>query len=90
MRRRLASSILSALVNCFYCLSVWVSALFVFILNHTWKGRLLLWPALSAGAIIIGRTLHLEILASEPIYREDQEAPPVLRQEQGRESIRNF
>jgi hypothetical protein len=59
-------------------------------LNDTWKGRLLLWPALSAGAIIIERTLHLEILESEPIYHEDQEATHVLRQEQGRESIRNF
>src|SRR6266567_599878 len=48
MRRRFAGSVFGDLVNCFYCLSVWVSVPFAFVLNDTWKGRLLLWPALSA------------------------------------------
>ena len=86
-RRRFAGSVFSDLVNCFYCLSVWVSVPFAFLLNGTWKGRLLLWPALSAGAIIIERTLHSGTFASEPIYYEDQEEPHVLRQEQDGESI---
>jgi hypothetical protein len=87
MRRRLAGSIFGGLVNCFYCLSVWVSLPFAFFLDGTWKGRLLLWPALSAGAILIERTLHRETFAPEPIYYEDQEAPHVLRQKQDSKSV---
>jgi hypothetical protein len=87
MRRRFARSVFGDLVNCFYCLSVWVSVPFAFFLNGTWKGRLLLWPALSAGAIIIERTLHRETFTSTAIYYEDQDEPHVLRQEQDGESI---
>ena len=47
----------------------------------------LLWPALSAGAIIIERTVHRESYAPTPIYYEDQEETHVLRQEQDRQSI---
>ena len=87
IRRRFAGTVFGDLVNCFYCLSVWVSAPFAFVLNDTWKGRLLLWPALSAGAIIIERTVHRETYAPMPVYYEDQEEDHVLRQEPDRESI---
>jgi hypothetical protein len=87
IRRRFAGTVLGSLVNCFYCLSVWVAAPFAFALNDTWKGRLLLWPALSAGAIIIERTVHRESYPPMPAYNEDQEESHVLRQEQNRQSI---
>jgi hypothetical protein len=87
MRRRIAGSFFGELVNCFYCLSVWVAVPFAFFLDDTWKGRLLLWPALSAGAIIIERMLHRETFAPEPIYYEDQETSNVLRHEQDNESV---
>jgi hypothetical protein len=89
MRRHFAGKFFAGLQNCFYCLSVWVSIPFAFFLNSAWKGRLLLWPALSAGAIIIERTLHPEIFAPMPNYYEDQEEPHVLRQKQNSESIRH-
>ncbi len=41
------------LLDCFYCLSLWVSVPFAFVLGATWLERLLLWPALSGGAILI-------------------------------------
>src|SRR5262245_33317125 len=40
-------------LDCFYCLSLWVSLPFAVILGTTWLERVLLWPALSAGAILI-------------------------------------
>ena len=87
IRRLLAATVFGDLVNCFYCLSVWVAAPFAFALNNTWKERLLLWPALSAAAIILERTVHRESFTPMPIYQEDQEETNVLRQEQNRPSI---
>ena len=104
MRRHIAGTIFGDLFNCFYCISIWVAAPFAFLLcgtgnDATWKGRLLLWPALSAGAIIIERTLHRETFAPEPIYYEDsqdhqdhqdqenQETPHVLRPNLDHQSI---
>lgn len=43
------------LLDCFYCLSVWIAAPFAYLLGQGWEERLLLWPALSAGAIVIER-----------------------------------
>jgi len=59
-------------IDCFYCLSLWVAIPFVFMVTPSgggWLERLLLWPALSAGSILlerltVGRSEHVE-------YRED-------------------
>jgi hypothetical protein len=87
MRRRWTGSMFHSLINCFYCLSFWISAPFAFFMDGAWQGRVLLWPALSAGAILIERVLHRETFASDPVYYEDQEESHVLRQEQDRESV---
>ena len=42
--------------GCFYCLSVWVSLPFAMALGESTAEKLLLWPALSAGAILLERT----------------------------------
>jgi hypothetical protein len=43
----------SELFGCFYCMSLWVAAPCVLLFRAGWKERLLLWPALSAGAIVL-------------------------------------
>jgi len=43
------------LLDCFYCLSLWVSAPFAFILSNDWAHRLMLWFAISGGACILER-----------------------------------
>jgi hypothetical protein len=53
LRKTVRRGISIKLFDCFYCLSLWVSAPFAFVLGATWLGRTLLWPALSGGAIII-------------------------------------
>jgi hypothetical protein len=61
LRRRLDGSFWAGLLDCFYCLSVWVSAPFAFWAGANLKERVLLWPALSAAAILIERaTARLE------------------------------
>lgn len=66
------------LLSCFYCLSLWIAAPLAVLLGSGWKHRLLLWPALSAGAILLERaTLGSEPAA--PIILHDTEDPDVLR-----------
>jgi hypothetical protein len=43
------------LMDCFYCLSLWIAPPFALLCGEGWTERLLLWPALSAGAILIER-----------------------------------
>ncbi len=46
---------LSGATDCFYCLSLWVSAPFAMMLGSRWEDRLILWLALSGGAILADR-----------------------------------
>jgi hypothetical protein len=55
LRRRAGTGVWGSLLDCFYCLSLWIAAPFAVILGTGWKERLLLWPALSAGAILLDR-----------------------------------
>ena len=66
------------LLDCFYCLSVWIAVPFVFAIGEGWKERILVWPALSAGAILLER---LFTGAAQAAYHEDEENPNVLLRE---------
>src|SRR5258708_4184096 len=90
MRQGLARWLGSELASCLYCLSVWIAAPFAFFLGESWKQRLLLWPALSAGSIIVERCVNRETplpLYYEDRAQQDQENHHVLRQEPKNPSI---
>jgi hypothetical protein len=75
-----------SLLDCFYCLSVWMAAPFAYWLGDSWKERLLLWPALSAGAILAER-LTAEARDRKPppaVYYEEPEDPDGLLRQQER------
>ncbi len=55
LRRLAGTGFWGGLLDCFYCLSLWVAAPLVFVLAENGMERLLLWPALSAAAIILER-----------------------------------
>jgi hypothetical protein len=70
------------LLDCFYCLTLWV-ALPAAVLNaQGWKHCLVLWPALSGGAIILERISSKNESEVPVIYTEDKEDENVLRQRQ--------
>jgi hypothetical protein len=54
-RRLFGNGMLGALLDCFYCLSLWVSIPFAWWIGEDLKERLLLWLALSAAAILLER-----------------------------------
>src|SRR5262252_2969649 len=46
---------LGALLDCFYCLSLWIALPLAIGIGTGWMERVLLWPAFSAGAILLER-----------------------------------
>src|SRR5215468_1500301 len=55
LRVHLGPGFFGNLLDCFYCLSLWVAAPLAWLLGHTWLERVLLVLALSAGAILLER-----------------------------------
>ncbi len=86
LRQRAGTTMWGRLLDCFYCLSLWVALVPALLLGGSWPERLLLWPALSAGAILIQRLTHPEELDIEPLFYEQSPEPGgtdhgLLRQE---------
>ena len=63
VRRLAGAGFWGRLLDCFYCLSLWIAAPLAVLLGSGWAERLLLWPALSAGAILIERVTSREGLS---------------------------
>jgi hypothetical protein len=63
------------MLECFYCLSVWVAPPFAAAIGVDWKARLLLWPALSGAAILLERaTTRARQSAAAAEWYEEPEA----------------
>ncbi len=71
LRRSAGSGFWGALLDCFYCLSLWVAAPFAVLLGADWRERLLLWLALSGAACLLERaTGHREMPVEPAPYFE--------------------
>ena len=55
LRRWAGESFFGKLLDCFYCLSVWIAAPLGCLIGQSWFERVLLWLSLSAGAILLER-----------------------------------
>ena len=67
LRRLAGSSFLGQLLDCFYCLSLWIAAPLGWMLGTTWWERGLLWLSLSGGAILLER-----------VTERNQKPPPAI------------
>lgn len=86
-RRLVGAGLLGNLLDCFYCLSLWLAVPFAYLIGKSWTERCLLWLALSAGAIILERlTNHREVL---PAYYEEDEVKGALLRKTENESERD-
>ena len=55
LRRLAGNGFWGRLLDCFYCLSLWVSAPAAVLLASAWWERLFLWLAMSGGACLLER-----------------------------------
>ncbi len=79
LRRGLGTGFWGQLVDCFYCLSLWIAAPFAWFLGETTAEKLLLWPALSAAASLLERATGPAQDVPPAPYFEDGEDDDVLR-----------
>lgn len=56
LRKLLGSSFLGSLMDCFYCLSIWISLPVSLLYAETWQQFLLYWFSFSGAAIILQKT----------------------------------
>jgi len=70
LRRSLGDGMLSQLVACFYCLSIWVALPFAWFLKGDVAETFVGWLALSGGAILLERQSH------EPVELKIEEGHP--------------
>jgi len=55
LRKLAGDGVWAKMLDCFYCVSVWVALPIAVVLGTTFKARILLWPALSGAAILLDR-----------------------------------
>ena len=69
LRRVAGTGFLGELLDCFYCLSVWMAVPFAILWADSWRNRMLLWLALSAAAILVNRIAD-RIAPEQPVFFE--------------------
>jgi hypothetical protein len=72
LRRSAGEGLWGKLLDCFYCLSMWIAVPFAFLLGKRLSEQLLLWPALSTGAIVLERVTNREQELLPAAYIEDE------------------
>jgi hypothetical protein len=72
LRKMAGSGFAGKLLDCFYCLSLWVAAPLAYLAPEDVLGRLLWWPALSAGAILLERVTGRRSGEAPALYLEDR------------------
>jgi hypothetical protein len=84
LRRIAGEGFWGQLLDCFYCLSVWIAAPLALYLGTTLSDRILLWLALSAGAILIESVIQRGHGEAPALFIEDREEEyAMLRQKEG-------
>ena len=58
LRKLAGKSVIGALMDCFYCLSIWVALLPAIYFGATTAEKILLVPAFSAAAIFLNQVFH--------------------------------
>jgi hypothetical protein len=76
LRRRAGEGFWGGLLDCFYCLSLWIALPFAGLLGDGWRERLLLWPALSGAAILLERSTRRPETPAPAVYWDDPEELP--------------
>jgi hypothetical protein len=77
LRRAAGDSFWGKLLDCFYCLSLWVAAPLAFLLGESRRERVLLWFSLSAGASLLERATNPAIRIPPATFAEDPADPAI-------------
>ena len=80
-RRLVGDGVFGRLLDCFYCLSLWVAAPFAVLLATGWRDGVLLWLSISAAASLLERATSRGPVT--PFFEEEAD-DELLRESTGR------
>ncbi len=79
LRRMAGDGFWGELLDCFYCLSLWISAPLAVLIGQSVREDLLLWLGISTGAIFLERIMtNLRGAEESPYFTEAPEIENVL------------
>lgn len=81
LRRQAGEGFFGELLDCFYCLSLWIAAPVAWAIAGSWKERVLLWLTLSGGAILLERMTDRSGVVAAQYYEEPEDKDGMLRKE---------
>jgi hypothetical protein len=81
IRRLAGTSLFGRLLDCFYCLSLWVAAPLAVVLADTWTERGLIWFSLSGGAILLERATSRKTTPPPAIWHEQPLADKPVKED---------
>jgi hypothetical protein len=73
MRRLAGNGFWGGLLDCFYCLSLWIASPFAWFLGERGEERFLLWLAFSTGAILLERITGADHTTPAPYWKEEDD-----------------
>jgi len=79
MRNTLGNSVFGRLMDCFGCLSIWVSIPFAFVVSRRIKDDLLIWLALSGSAFLLERATAQPLIIEKSVEAPKGDSDHVLR-----------
>jgi hypothetical protein len=71
LRKQLGQGFFGSLLDCFYCLSIWIALPFGWWLGYSWKEKIVLWLAISGAACLLEKLVHRKQPFTSPVYSED-------------------
>ena len=85
LRRLAGNGFLGRLLDCFYCLSLWIAIPAAWLLGNSWGERMLLWLSLSGAAILLERSTTP--IRSFPPPANWQEKPIAENKNKGEQNV---
>ncbi|PWU14376.1 MAG: hypothetical protein C5B50_17510 [Verrucomicrobia bacterium] len=85
LRLAIGNGFWGKLMDCFYCLSIWISAPAAWWIGESWPERICLWLSFSAGASILQRATKPEVKVPPAYFAEEpagEKSDGVLRTEE--------
>jgi hypothetical protein len=77
LRKAAGNGSFGKLLDCFYCLSLWVAVPFALLLAVSWPEKIILWLALSAGAILLERVTSPPAPPPPPALWQEDPLPSI-------------
>jgi hypothetical protein len=71
IRKKAGSGFFGKLMDCFYCLSIWIALPFGIWLGTSWIEKILVWLALSGAACLLEQATTKKDSIDTPTYHED-------------------